>query len=348
MLFKIASVAALVSSAAAHMAMNEPCPRFSPNCATLPPLPAGQGYDYNIKNPIDYDAPVFKSDTPWPQPVAAWTAGQPVTVGFQADGAAHGGGHCQFAISYDNGKTAAIVHKVMEHCFFNGPSDGNSAQVLQYTFTLPADVPAASNAQFIWIWNNAIGNRELYTGIADISIANSGGSNSYTGKSAIYPNHAGYPAIPEFGGDYTTGLSLYDNAPNVTVTSSGYTADSPSDQIPTSSKSSEPSSSDSSETLSESPKAPVLPVIHNADVNLSSSMDSETPSSTAPSARPTSGQGTDDECESGECEPGTLKCNDDGSGFRICTWGRWGDGFTCSQGTVCKVSDLNSVYCGWP
>ncbi|KAJ2145052.1 hypothetical protein IWW43_001158 [Coemansia sp. RSA 1935] len=348
MQFKLAHVAALVSSVAAHMAMNEPCPRFSPNCATQPQLPAGQSYNYNIKDPIAYDGPVFMSDVPWPQPVASWTAGQPVNVGFQADGAGHGGGHCQFAISYDNGKTAAIVHKVMKHCFFNGPSNSNNAEVLKYTFTLPADVPASSNAQFIWIWTNAVGGRELYTGISDITIANSGGSKSYTGKSAIYPNHAGYDTIPEFGGDYTTGLSLYDNAPNVTITPSGYTAEQPSNQKPTMSKSLEPSSSDSCETSSASPKAPDLPVIHNTAVQPLTSTDSETPSSTAPSVKPTSDQDTDGECEPGECEPGTLKCNDNGSGFRICTWGKWSDGFTCVQGTVCKTSELNSVYCGWP
>ncbi|KAJ2530618.1 hypothetical protein GGH20_001789 [Coemansia sp. RSA 1937] len=263
MLFKIASVAALVSSVAAHMAMNEPCPRFSPNCATLPQLPAGQSYNHNIKDPIAYDGPVFMSDVPWPQPVASWTAGQPVTVGFQADGAAHGGGHCQFAISYNNGKTAAIVHKVMEHCFFNDPLDSNTAEVLEYTFMLPANVPASSNAQFIWIWTNAVGYRELYTGIADITITNSGGSKSYTGKSAIYPNHAGYDTIPEFGGDYTTGLSLYDNAPNVTITSSGYIAEQLSNKKPILSRISEPSSSNSSETSSASPKAPVWPFMFN-------------------------------------------------------------------------------------
>ncbi|KAJ2136156.1 hypothetical protein IW136_004008 [Coemansia sp. RSA 678] len=203
------------------MAMTEPCERFNPNCATKPALPAGATYNTEIKSPIPYSGSLFKSDTPWPQPVASWTAGQPVTVKFQPGGAAHGGGHCQFAISYDNGKTAAVVHKVMEHCFFNGASSGNDAQVLEYTFTLPAEVPASSKAQFIWIWTNAIGNRELYTGISDISIANSGGSTSYTGKTAIYPNHAGYDTIPEFNGDYSTGVSLYENAASVTVTSSG-------------------------------------------------------------------------------------------------------------------------------
>ncbi|KAJ2657829.1 hypothetical protein IW148_004986 [Coemansia sp. RSA 1199] len=204
--------------------MTEPCERFNPNCATKPALPAGATYNTEIKSPIPYSGSLFKSDTPWPQPVASWTAGQPVTVKFQPGGAAHGGGHCQFAVSYDNGKTAAVVHKVMEHCFFNGASSGNDAQVLEYTFTLPAEVPASSKAQFIWIWTNAIGNRELYTGISDISIANSGGSTSYTGKSAIYPNHQGFDTIPEFNGDYSTGSSLYEKAASVTVTSSGSSA----------------------------------------------------------------------------------------------------------------------------
>ncbi|KAJ2480444.1 hypothetical protein IWW56_002448 [Coemansia sp. RSA 2131] len=206
------------------MAMTEPCERFNPNCATKPALPAGATYNTEIKSPIPYSGSLFKSDTPWPQPVASWTAGQPVTVKFQPGGAAHGGGHCQFAVSYDNGKTAAVVHKVMEHCFFNGASSGNDAQVLEYTFTLPAEVPASSKAQFIWIWTNAIGNRELYTGISDITIANPGGSTSYTGKSAIYPNHQGFDTIPEFNGDYSTGSSLYEKAASVTVTSSGSSA----------------------------------------------------------------------------------------------------------------------------
>ncbi|KAJ2142179.1 hypothetical protein IW136_002033 [Coemansia sp. RSA 678] len=343
MQFKFASVAALVGSVAAHMAMIEPCMRFNPNCANKPQLPAGVAdYDNSIKNPISYNGPFFKSDIPWPEPVASWTAGESVTVKFQPGGAAHGGGHCQFAISYDNGKTSAIVHKVMKHCFFNGPSTSNEAEVLSYTFKLPADVPAASNAQFIWVWTNAIGNRELYTGIADITIKSSGGSKSYTGQATIFPNHEGYDTIPEFGGDYTTGLSLYDNAPNVTISSSGYTADSPSKQQPTTSKSSEPSSSDSEFETSPSPKASVSFVVHNA-VKVTSSSDSETPSSTPPSAKPTSNQGTD-----GECEPGTFQCNDDGSGFSMCTWGKWSDEFTCAQGTVCKSSDASSVYCGWP
>ncbi|KAJ2480448.1 hypothetical protein IWW56_002452 [Coemansia sp. RSA 2131] len=347
MMFKIVHITAFVSSVAAHMAMIEPCVRFNPNCAPKPQLPAGVAdYDSNIKNPIPYDGPVFKSDIPWPEPVASWTAGQPVTVKFQPGGAGHGGGHCQFAISYDNGKTSAIVHKVMQHCFFNGPSKSNEAEVLEYTFKLPADVPAASNAQFIWVWTNAIGNRELYTGISDISIANSGGSTSYSGQATIFLNHEGYDTIPEFGGDYTTGLSLYDNAPNVTISSSGYTAEQPSKQKPTSSSGkNENMSSASSEisSVSPSPKASVSHIIHSAASLSSTSSDSATPSSTAPSAKPTSNQGT-----AGGCEPGSLQCNDDDSGFRICTWGKWSDDFTCALGTVCKASGASSVYCGWP
>ncbi|KAJ2182140.1 hypothetical protein EV176_000867 [Coemansia sp. RSA 451] len=356
MLFKIASVAALVSSVAAHMAMNEPCPRFSPNCATQPQLPAGQSYNYNIKDPIAYDGPVFMSDVPWPQPVASWTAGQPVTVGFQADGAAHGGGHCQFAISYDNGKTAAIVHKVMEHCFFNGPSNGNSAEVLKYTFTLPADVPASSNAQFIWIWTNAVGNRELYTGIADITIANSGGSKSYTGKSAIYPNHAGYDTIPEFNGDYTTGVSLFDNAPNVVV-SPGGSAVSPSVPEYTSSAVEStsvpppvghtPAPKPSAESIVESTVEPTVevtatepPASVEPTVPPTEPTTPATPvyTSSAPTAVPTGSA----------CAHGALQCVNGNAGFQQCVWGVWSATFACASGTVCQQTSPNAVICGWP
>ncbi|KAJ2481596.1 hypothetical protein IWW56_001614 [Coemansia sp. RSA 2131] len=221
MLFKVAILAALISSVAGHMAMSEPCPRFSPNCANKPPLPAGvSDYDYSIKSPVPYDGPLMKSDIPWPESATTWTAGQPATVKFQPGGAAHGGGHCQFSISYDNGKTAAVVHEVLQHCFFSGASGGNGADIFEYTFPLPATMPSSDNALLIWTWVNAVGNREFYANSATLKIVG-GTGNSYTGKQMTIANHAGYETIPEFSGNYATGLQLYTNAPNITITASG-------------------------------------------------------------------------------------------------------------------------------
>ncbi|KAJ2142178.1 hypothetical protein IW136_002032 [Coemansia sp. RSA 678] len=333
MLFKIASIAALASSVAAHMDMTEPCSRFSPYCATRPPLPAGiLDYDYSINNPIPYDGSVFKSETKWTKPVASWTAGQPVTVKFQAGGAAHGGGHCQFAISYDNGKTAAVVHEVMKHCFFNGPSNSNVADILEYTFDLPADVPASSNAQFIWIWNNAIGNRELYTGIADITIANSGGSKSYTGKSAIYPNHEGYGSIPEFNGDYTTGLSLFENAPNVVVSPDGSAAPPPVPEY----------SSSAVESKTVAPPVGHTPTSQSSaeptfEVTATKHLTDSVYTSSAPTAAPTGSA----------CTHGALQCISGNAGFQECVWGVWSATFACGPGTVCQQTSPDTVVCSW-
>ncbi|KAJ2818632.1 hypothetical protein IWW50_005749, partial [Coemansia erecta] len=227
MLFNLATVAALAGSAVAHMALSDPCPRFSSNCAKSYPLPAGVGYDYDIKSPIPYDGSLMKSTVRWPEAAPTWTAGQPVTVKFQSGGAVHGGGHCQFSISYDNGKTSAVVHEELRYCFVNGPSSSNSAEVLEYTFTLPADLPSSDSVVFSWSWLNSIGAREFYRDDADVKIVGSS-SSSYTGKQMTVVNHSGYPSVPEFAGNYDTGIDLYENAPQITISPSGSSAGTPS------------------------------------------------------------------------------------------------------------------------
>ncbi|KAJ1718636.1 hypothetical protein LPJ61_006535, partial [Coemansia biformis] len=225
-----AAIAALAGSAAAHMALTYPCPRYSPHCATKPRLPAGVAdYDYSLKTPLSSSnggsKPLCKYTKAWPQPVASWTAGQSVTVTFQKDGAGHGGGHCQFSMSYDGGKTFVVIHEELEHCFFNGPSTSNQPQVFQYTFNLPQALPASNSAIFSWSWVNAMGNREFYMNCADVTI--SGTSKSFTGKKMTILNFPGYPALPEFGGNYKTGLQYYTNQPSITVTGNGGSAPAP-------------------------------------------------------------------------------------------------------------------------
>ncbi|KAJ2401089.1 hypothetical protein GGI23_001628 [Coemansia sp. RSA 2559] len=115
--------------------------------------------------------------------------------------------------------------------FFNGPSSSGAAEVFSYTFTLPKDLPSSDNVIFAWSWVNAIGNREFYMNCADIKITGSS-SSSYTGKQMVIANHNGYPTIPEFGSDYTTGLQYYNTGEKVTVTGSGSTSSSNSNQSP--------------------------------------------------------------------------------------------------------------------
>ncbi|PVZ96899.1 hypothetical protein BB558_007172 [Smittium angustum] len=219
------TLSALFALAAnAHMAMFEPCARFISGIPSCPRPPAGQTYDYEIKTSIGTKdgiiSPICKNLTPYSQPVANWTAGQQINVKFISGGAGHGGGHCQFALSYDGGKTFVVIHDEKRYCFFNGPSTSNTPEVLSYPITIPSTVPAGDHVIFAWSWINAIGNREFYMNCADVAIKSS--SQSYSGPEMLIANYGpNTPVIPEFAGNYETGLSLFDKRPYITVYSNG-------------------------------------------------------------------------------------------------------------------------------
>jgi len=74
------------------------------------------------------------------------------TVMLTLEGTAtHGGGHCQFGVSYDN-VNFVVLKTVMGSCLIEGMS---------YTFDLPDDIPSGELIVF-WSWVNRIGNREYY------------------------------------------------------------------------------------------------------------------------------------------------------------------------------------------
>ncbi|KAJ1790039.1 hypothetical protein LPJ62_002133, partial [Coemansia sp. RSA 2167] len=219
MLARSIVIATLGALASAHMAMVKPCSYYTPgnNC---PDPPAGQSVDYSLTSPLARDAPFCKYTVPYDKPVETWTAGQTVDIEFNKDGGAgHGGGHCQFSISYD-GKNFAVVHEVLRHCFYNGPSTSNTPDVRSYSFALPEDLPNSDNAIFAWTWVNKQGEREFYCGTSNVAITGSS-SSSYTGKEMTIANHDGYETIPEFGDDYDTGLDLYEKAKTITVSPGG-------------------------------------------------------------------------------------------------------------------------------
>jgi hypothetical protein len=80
------------------------------------------------------------------------TAGSTYSIAL-AGSATHGGGSCQFGLSYDGGKTILVLHSAIGGC----PLKSN------YSFSIPAEVPAADKALFVWTWQNKIGNREMST-----------------------------------------------------------------------------------------------------------------------------------------------------------------------------------------
>ncbi|KAJ2720423.1 hypothetical protein GGI07_004610 [Coemansia sp. Benny D115] len=269
--------------AAAHVSMRTPCVRYTPFCDTCPELPPGQSLDQNINAPIgthEYiSQPLCKYTTPYGRPAAHWTAGSTVTVDFHPHAAVHGGGHCQFALSYDGGKTFVVIHDELKYCFTGGPSSSNSGTQLEYSIKLPANLPSSDRVVFAWAWNNAIGNREFYMNCADVSIQGGSGLGSYSGPEMLVANYGpNSPYIPEFNGNYETGLDLYSNRKMITVTGSGSSGNNTSAQSP---------ASYAQSTVPNAPApapAPVPASVPSAQVPAAAPVPSSPPSSSAPPA----------------------------------------------------------------
>ncbi|KAJ2889637.1 hypothetical protein IWW38_004590, partial [Coemansia aciculifera] len=91
---------------------------------------------------------------------------------------------------------------------------------MEYLIALPDTLPGANHAVFAWTWVNASGNREFYMNCVDIKIV--GKPGWFVGRRMTVANYGpNTPAIPEFYGDYNTGINHYINSPNVTVVGNG-------------------------------------------------------------------------------------------------------------------------------
>ncbi|KAJ2720427.1 hypothetical protein GGI07_004614 [Coemansia sp. Benny D115] len=162
----------------------------------------------------------YNGSKPFKTPSAEWSPGQTVDVEFHGS-AAHSGGHSEFSVSYDNGATFAVIHQELKYMFFGTPTQvTNRPKKLKYSIKLPNDLPGADNAVFAWTWVNASGNREFYMNCVDVKIV--GEPGEYTGKQMTVVNYGpDMPVIPEFLGNYSTGIEYYTNAPNITVYGDG-------------------------------------------------------------------------------------------------------------------------------
>ncbi|KAJ2628892.1 hypothetical protein H4R22_003635 [Coemansia sp. RSA 1290] len=208
----------------AHVSLISPCVRYTPYCTSCPELPSGQSLDYSINSPIgtheSTSQPLCKYTTPYATPAVTWKAGSTVEVKFREHAAVHGGGHCQFALSYDGGESFVVIHDELRYCFTGGPSSSNKAAQLSYSIALPQDLPSGDKVVFAWAWNNNQGNREFYMNCADVAIEGSG--SSFTGPKLLVANYGpDSPFIPEFNGDYDTGIDLFNSRPMITVSGSG-------------------------------------------------------------------------------------------------------------------------------
>ncbi|KAJ2511494.1 hypothetical protein H4217_007358, partial [Coemansia sp. RSA 1939] len=150
----------------------------------------------------DFANPICKYTEPWPTPAATWTAGETVKIQFNHNAVSHSGGHAEFSISYDGGKTFVVIEQVLRYAFVGSKPAAatNEVSVFDYDVTLPANLPSSDNAIFAWSWCNASGNREFYMNCADVAIK--GTSTSITGKNITIVNYPGYPTVAEFNMNY--------------------------------------------------------------------------------------------------------------------------------------------------
>jgi len=201
-------------------------------------------YDYNTNAPISSNGintqPLCKHSVPYTKRTV-YKAGATISTGYGI-GSAHGGGHCQWALSYDGEKTWVVIQTEIRTCL-QGAVTGQSG--FKIPVTIPKDAPSG-DVTFMWLWVNAIGDRELYSNCADIRIEGSDGG-SVTGVELLLANYnTTYAIIPEFPnpGDPDR-HELYDTRKPITITvkGSGSTgASTPGPSSPTSSPSSSPSS----------------------------------------------------------------------------------------------------------
>ncbi|KAF9422638.1 hypothetical protein BGZ94_008521 [Podila epigama] len=163
-----------------------------------PSPPDREVIDRDFLGPVgNYTAvkkPICRTFVPWPTR-AIFLAGRSIRTTYTV-GANHGGGHCQWALSYDNGRTAVVIKTKLNDCL----KDTTPGVEHVIWVPIPEDAPSG-DATLIWLWNNAAGSeRDLYASCSDIVIKGKKKNGYITGPIPLYANYGlDSVHIPEFG-----------------------------------------------------------------------------------------------------------------------------------------------------
>ena len=128
------------------------------NVATVDTITAGKSYTVRYVS-ISRITSSMRTPSPFtvhhsaPLQILPLNLAATVLISLDADDsfagtATHGGGSCQFSLSYDGGNTWAVIHSIIGGCPLNSA----------YTFSVPTNIPSG-NALFAWTWFNKLGNR---------------------------------------------------------------------------------------------------------------------------------------------------------------------------------------------
>ncbi|KAI1300985.1 hypothetical protein EDD11_005906 [Mortierella claussenii] len=177
------ALVAFATVSQAHVSLLRPCARGSPRSGCPPPS-NGQKVDYDLNSPIGtFDSKV----NPICKQSIASAKRTPVQAGSTLQttytvGATHNGGHCQWSISYDNGQTSVVLKTILRDCL------RNAGQTYEVAVPIPSNAPAGK-ATLMWFWNNAVGNREMYSNCADIEIQGGPRGGSLSGVAPLIANY---------------------------------------------------------------------------------------------------------------------------------------------------------------
>jgi len=174
--------------------------------------------NYNLRSPLDVSPDFFSFPCKgFPKgPVVATFEKNEITITLEGT-AIHGGGHCQFGISYDD-KNFVVLKTVLNDCLLD---------TMSYSYEIPK-YAKGDNITVFWTWVNRIGNREYYMECADITVKTNGKMTNIPGKELLIVNLPGYPKVPEWevnSPSSVDGRDLLASRKNININSDKHNSD---------------------------------------------------------------------------------------------------------------------------